>query len=475
MSDIFISTYLTILGEYSPKLYAGSTQQVNYRHYLRIAKQFAGCSLTFVTPSGKTTSFDISGVAHPVPWMLAAAQVVARNRPLQGALEQEDWEEGWEGFYHPVILHAACLFGDAKDFHKLALENPAPSRDGSKIAYIRDENYRKKGVRTAVAAGKYIKRHWPHAKDSEIASLVRLHFPAPSEFKILTDMKDIIHAIQTGPASCMQWNGKTISGKLYDPDGYENVHPYEAYAPEFGWGLAVLLENGEVTSRALVQVKDKVFVRTFTQGDTQYGRTCHELEVRLEAEGYFQDSSWEGFKLAKVGWRCGEFIAPYIDGDCQSVSVYDDYLLITNDEPEFSCTSTKGFAERVTYYSCDCCGDSVDCEDDLVYVESTEQNVCSHCERYNFQSAYTGRFTELVSNDETVYEYGDDYYTQDGLEYHNLVILHSGDVAPFDDAVYYRDDYFHTEDCVLIDDEYVPLCFCEKGEDGVYKLLGALS
>ena len=95
-------------------------------------------------------------------------------------------------------------------------------------------------------------------------------------------------------------------------------------------------------------------------------------------------------------------------------------------------------------------------KDDAVWVESEGE----HYDSDDVILVYTGRHQEYFpeSDSDDFYEYGGNYYDMDGLEYHNLVILHDGDVCHRDNACWVEDmgEYYDEDDCYYweSDNEY---------------------
>jgi len=361
---------------------------------------------------------------------------VAAKRP------HPDTTEGikWLGTYHPIIWNCFVKFGQPNDLNKLASENPAPSLDGEKLAYFRDDNKLALGVRTTVAAGRYIKRHWPDAKDNQIAEMVLIHFPAALQLKFLATLSEMVEAVVHGPHSCMKW-------KL-DEDEY-GEHPYNCYSPSLGWNLAVLVEGNKVRSRALVQVADKVFVRTFSDADSGRATACPELAAQLTALGYTKSGNWIGYNLAKIeANNACDYLFPYIDGNCRTVFGEGGTWVISDEihKAQFICEETDGSAEEVELHECDRCGYTTNDPDDLHSTD--EGRVCNGCFE-DYRWACVGDDWEYTRDE--VYCYNEDYYTVDGLEYHDLVILHDGDIERRGNVFEIDGEYYHKSEVAHCD------------------------
>lgn len=427
-------------------------------------------SLTITYPNGGVTCFHVSATM-PEPegqcisrhnsdlmWALCAAGVAAK-RPCPPTAEGYEWL----GSYHPLIIHTLLSYGSPADYHLLALENPAPSLDGQRLAYWRNDAKRAEGVRTATAPGKYLARHWPNIPSHQIADLVRLHFPPALALVWCDTTESMLHAVQRGPDSCMRWDEDDL--------GEGESHPYEAYAPRLGWRLATLQSSAGIMSRALVHEPSKTFVRTFKKVGDNNTCACENLQSQLQALGYIKEDGWYGLELAKVPVKNGQSnaggcVLPYIDGTAQYVYDSGDTWTITDDEgdAEWKATSTDGSASVVDQHFCEDCGDRMG-PDDGAYID-THGTVCDCCLQSNYIYAWVSRRgREYVRDgDENIYEYDGEYYTLDALDAHNLVALHDGTVCPLDDAVGVDGDMYHIDDTVYSEaqNEYILMreAFC---------------
>lgn len=149
-------------------------------------------------------------------------------------------------------------------------------------------------------------------------------------------------------------------------------------------------------------------------------------------------------------------ILPYLDGDSQRISapyktngmLVVDVLDEDDDEAMYVANSQYGTPERFegdNRATCEECGDRFD-EDDMTYIDNIGL-VCSYCLDRHFTLVHVGRYDQEYiheSNLEDVYEYGDEYYTLDALDYHNLVVVNG--------QVYSQDD---VESDLLDESEYV--------------------
>lgn len=395
-------------------------------------------STTIPEPEGQYISSHNSDLM----WALCAAGVAAK-RPCPDHAEGRQWL----GSYHPLVIDALLRFGFPADYHLLALENPAPSKDGTRIAYWRNDAKRAEGVRTATAPGKYLARHWPNIPSHQVADLVRRHFPPALALVWCDTTESMVRAVLHGPDSCMKWEDDDLEGG--------EAHPYEAYAPRLGWRLATLQSSQDIVSRALVHEPSKTFVRTFKKVDDNSTCACENLQSQLQALGYSKGYGWHGLELAKVPAKncqsnAGGYVLPYIDGDAQFVYDSGDTWTITDDadDAEWEATNTDGSASEVERNYCEDCNDRMG-SDDGAYIYN-HGTVCGCCLQSNYIYAWVSRRDQefVRDEDECIFRYDGEYYTLDALDAHNLVVLHDDTVCSLDDAVEVDGAMYHIDDTV---------------------------
>ena len=242
-----------------------------------------------------------------------------------------------------AVETALYKFGLPKDWHKLALEFPVDAGNGS-IGFCATAAklhavmvHGNDSQRTTTTAGRYIRRHWPEAKDHEIRDVTAL---AESNGVTVTyDMSEMIDAVQDGPSSCMQWDeaGSSdtwyMTGRQYYEDDEDEelendtttVHPYHAYAPELGWGMAVRKDNNRIVARALIYEKDgvKCFVRSY--GKDSDGCSCSDaaIDAYLKHNGYKYLDAWpEGVAIKANKNEVGDWCVPYTDPGPNRIADY---------------------------------------------------------------------------------------------------------------------------------------------------------
>lgn len=374
--------------------------------------------------------------------------------------QSRDWHRRQQQRHvmHPVI-QAAFAHEDPTDYAQLCLEWPyVADTDKTRLAYTQDERAADADRQTLTTVGKYLKRHFPTMYDHTIRDLVAKYASA-SSFTVSCDIADIVKSVQDGPPSCMQWSEEQV-----DEVG---CHPYEVYAPKFGWAIAMRKDGHHINGRALVMARKngerdiKYFVRTYQRpSDTcsRYSAPDEQLHQWLLAQGYEHRCSWKGEKLAYIesGLRNMDFVAPYIDGGVQCVdeshSHGEKHLTIT-ENGEYECCSTGGGYEAQNSCTCDDCGRRVD-EDEQYSVGYHHDNTVGPCCIDDYQHV-TGRRGETyyVPDDEAV-ECDGDWYDREYLAEHDIVQLHDGDYAQQQDTVYIESqgDYYRSDDHDVVED-----------------------
>ena len=267
-----------------------------------------------------------------------------------------------------AVKTALDKFGLPKDWHKLALEFPVDEGNGligfcataTKLHAVMVHGI--DSQRTTTTAGRYIRRHWPEAKDHEIRDVTTL--AELNGVTITYDMDEMIDAVQCGPTSCMQWDEADSSDTWYmtgsqyyedDEDRFENdtttVHPYHAYAPELGWGMAVREDNNRIIARALIYEKDgvKCFVRSYGKDNDGYSGSDVAIDAYLKHNGYKYLDAWpEGVAIKANKHEGGDWCVPYADPGPNRVAKdgrcfrLDGDVFIRDNNGEYEFNETDG-------------------------------------------------------------------------------------------------------------------------------------
>lgn len=365
---------------------------------------------------------------------------------------------------HPAVV-AAFKLDDPHDWQQLLLEWPYVAKtDVTRLAYTRDERSGEADRQTLTSLGKYLKRHWPDMSDHIIRDFVA-KYATEADFRIERTTAAIVKAVQDGPSSCMQFDEDDEGNRdQLDKLGH---HPYETYAPCYGWHVATRRLGHQIVGRALLMQRDnddtkrKYYVRTYRRKDgDNYSQPDDELMQWLNAQGYSHENSWKGERLAYIasGHRNHEFIAPYIDGGVQTVDVgsantssgSSKCLHICNGG-EWECTNQDGTATANNSCTCADCGSRVS-EDDQYSIGYHGDHVVGECCIDNYTMVYGRRGNQYYVSDDEAVCVDDEYYDRDWLGDNGIVELHDGEYCKMDDAVHVNDEWYHCDDETIVCD-----------------------
>lgn len=289
------------------------------------------------------------------------------------------------------------------------------------LCYTQDPDKGRRDIQTPIKMGRYATKYLSGYDARELACKFESFFNPP-ELKFARTREAIRRVYDEGPHSCMK--GKRT--RAYTQDGeYKDVCPTEVYAgPDTAVAyLGDYTISEGVYARCVVNERRKEFVRA-------YGYT-NLIEDALEKAGYSQ-GDLDGCRVLYL-WRYDGPAMPYLDSEANTCEVRDGYVVIGYDLEYIADQTNGGVMSNPPRCTCDECGDHYH-DEDMTYVDDADMTVCDHCLRSSFTLAYTGRYQEYVRDaDYSFYEHDGEAYTEDGLEYHDLVIL-------ADDSVAHRDD-----------------------------------
>ena len=419
-------------------------------------------------------------------WRAHKAVIVTSNTPRTPEQYRRYWFSRLVHTYnlHPVVRSIVDQGVRPADWQRLLLEWPHVSTDDEMLlAYTRDDKKGEDNVQTKTSIGKYLSRHWPHVADNIRRDWAGTH--TRDKYEVWNTKETIIRGIELGPVSCMQSGSGSIPFDRHDHQrmcayfagrtGPEAVawdhHPYACYAPEHGWSMAVRLDPGKpniVMGRALLLDGDdgKWYVRSYKRAAEEggYSYSDEKLETWLREQGYSKIDGWpDGAQLALITHpRSGGYMAPYIDGDTQTVQV-DGGCLVIDSDGYHECDNTDGTmgGGRETIGSCEDCGETVYEEDERIWAGRTEDRlICSCCmDGYYYVEGDNGRSgsTEYYVHSDNEVTVNNVAYDRDNLPYF-IKELHDGDYAHEDECVYIDsvDEYY------LIDDEEI--CYTADGD-----------
>lgn len=362
---------------------------------------------------------------------------------------------------HPAVREAVMLAAPI-NWHLLVLQWAHVSiQDASRLAYTRSVEHGAADRQTVTSIPKYLAQHFPNLQ-SHIVRDICAKFGS-HEFQITHDIEQMLEWLAKSPKSCMV-NRDWQSGEF---------HPYRAYDPKFGWGMAVRIESGEIMARALINENSKSFIRSFgaVNNDLGHSQCDSALNSWLQAQGYSYDNCWSGLKLARIQ-SDHSFVAPYLDGNTQNVSDEGDHLLICQDG-EYECTNTDGYSSETNCSYCEDCDSRIHRNDEASYVGRFEDRlVCESCLDHSYVFAYGAGGNQYFANESDCTYIGDYYYVDRYFDDNGIVCavdvnenMHQDDCVYLETrgdwvsadcsyAVYCEDTstHEHADDCILTED-----------------------
>jgi hypothetical protein len=253
-------------------------------------------------------------------------------------------------------------------------------------------------------------------------------------------MPEMIDVIKNGAKSCM-----TLSN--YDDD----AHPYQAYAPELGWSLAVRMEGTVYRARALIYTDPDAdtayFVRSYRKMENPlaYSERDDLLEAWLKGQGIAHCDSWDGAVLRYIE-QGDEFLAPYLDGSEKHVEITSRTrkLMTVDSEGEYEFNRQDG-SPTPSAGDCECsnCGDNFNDGDGHWAGTNGDDHICDYCAREHYTYAYTRHGDQhYIHSDDVV------YVASQGAYYHDRYLNENNIVRCVD-----TDEWEHTKDAVYLERE----------------------
>lgn len=239
-----------------------------------------------------------------------------------------------------------------------------------------------------------------------------------------TDKAGWVDIYERGPESCMRGEGCV-----------------EVYAHEKSvLRLAYLESLGEITARAIVREDTKQYVRCYPNTNSDENQRWHtRMQIALEQAGYTH-GNLNGVWLDKVGNRGDEggWLMPYLDygknGDQRVEENSEGYWVVGS--RGFDATSQSGYIFGEEMRTCDNCGGDFP-EDEVEYIDHSDECVCARCLDGNFVFAYGRR--------------GSTYYVRVndavcvGGEWYDSEYLSDNDIGYCE----YEEGYYHWDNLVL--------------------------
>jgi hypothetical protein len=223
-------------------------------------------------------------------------------------------------------------------------------RDGL-IAYTPSAEHGIADRQVRMAPGRYLRRYFPELPAHTITRLSLTLQAAEYQLSYaIAHTADEIEAAYRAAhlGSCM----------AHPPSNYNGEYPVRAYAGDFA--VATMSADGHgVVARAVINPRLRRFVRVY--GEPVF---ADALTAWLCEQGYDLADGWDGGKLARLP-HGDLFVAPYLDGDCQTANDMGDHLLIAHDG-DLALTHTNGLALPNPNREDDDCYDDDDDDEDRV-------------------------------------------------------------------------------------------------------------
>lgn len=405
----------------------------------------------------------IARLTRGTPASVAAAGFMARlwgySDAARSGCRTPVTGERWQ----KAVWASEAWFKGSKHYfsHALHVSTSSPSL----LAYHQNGDKMMRNIQTQVKPGRYLQQFFSDVlseKDIRYWAERQQAYSEASELKFVpnTDPDGWVWVYEhpSGFSSCMQWNhsSRYMDSRLAPDTPY---HPVRAYChPKNNLALAYLgddykkFPDGRVFARAIVNTRDKTYVRIY--GDSR-------IERQLEAAGYSYDSdeTLKGEKLQVIELPWGGYAMPYLDGGCTMVDRHCDYFKVVYDG-EYDAQNSSGMIESESI-TCPCCGDSVEDDDDLTYVECRGESICQDCLDENYRYAYGRRgYQDYHHVDDCVLcESDSEWYTYD----------YASDNDVYECPVrgrYYRIDDLVPATCGDYEDQYIHESVSHELPDG---------
>lgn len=354
-----------------------------------------------------------------------------------------------KGIYKPI--HIQSLLNDKAHKPQLWWHFPHQSLDDpTMIAYTPNWEYAVRDRQVRVKLGRYLTQFYGDVlSEEDIRSLVSNSKQLEVQWAYGPDA--IRRIYENGPDSCMSGNS------------WNDRHPAECYGYQYPdgsheFGCAYTMRGEKITSRAIVALKPKVFVRV-------YGDDGQELKDMLITAGYqyVDNMAPYNLRLARVENDRG-ILMPYLDGQGKGVtsSQLDENkqrYYVWSTSYEYWGENSNGYlesSEEDNTFVCACCDNQYD-EEERNYSDYHEHDVCDSCiSRHYVEAVYSrnGARSYIHRNSAIFCESNNTYYLDDSeiLDRFEIVETTNGNWYKLDDCVLTIDDeYIHEDDAVTCD------------------------
>ena len=260
------------------------------------------------------------------------------------------------------------------------------------VEYFASEKDLKRGKRTQIKIGKYIRSRFANMSDERIAEFSNVYTDNNHalEIRFTCSAEKIVEIYgRQSMRSCMT-KGEQISHKV---DGVLThccaVYGDTGHADVF---LAYGIRGNKINSRALINMPEKKF-------NTVYGDIS--LKRGLKSLGFIR-GDLENCNIRKLKTDNGDILMPYIDGENRLVDKGDYFIISCDDDADCQASDIGGLAESYypennhDYY-CENCDEGID-------EESARETrggfmVCGNCcERNYYYSDWSNQYIDCDSS-----------------------------------------------------------------------------
>ena len=305
----------------------------------------------------------LNRVNEPLPWDAFA---------LEGYAEW--YQADYPARFRPITLYPVYssqlrhnwFYYSRKPEAKYNFPHVSKIRKGN-IAFTESADRGQRNIQTSIKPGRYFERFYNDLGRGELRRIANDFVMRYGETKLLfaSTKEDLamVFAHDFGPNSCM----------TYELDDYvTGFSPVRAYAGsdlQVAY-IAVCDDEGKpysVSARCVVWPEKKRYGRIY--GEDQ------KIVPLLKAHG-FTSGRFAGAKLPKIEFEPGEYVMPYLDGDCDVIDKGDHWVIAREGDGDYKALSTNGVIE--TEKQCCRCGEMRD-NRNWTRVYNTGERWCQSC------------------------------------------------------------------------------------------------
>lgn len=338
-----------------------------------------------------------------------------------------------------------CLISDLANYMGVKPSSQMPGM----ISYYENPEKRIKGIRNRTKPGRFFRKFYPLATDSECENFANKFKDAyrVREYDVFESKDEsafveaytgkITENTSHGYGPVKGYEVKSLSGSCMRKSFGSFIHPARAYASgDFTMIYAKEKVTGLIGARVVVGNESAAPIYTNCNHATK------ALADYLHEKGIEPDSDWDGLKLAKIEARDGpsDYLCPYLDG-YSGVEDCGDYLSIGGDI-EFS---THGYVSIIPQEWCECCENCVD-SGDMREVFGGD-SVCRSCRSQHY--TYSSLMGEYIRDDDSIPVNGD-IATQDWIDSQDYVFCaYLEEYRDASHCIEYNGDWYAKDSCVV--------------------------